>query len=130
MLARLSPYAQSILRIVSAFTFSEHGWQKLFGFFGGLGGHGATAHFPALLWFAGALEAFGGLLFGLGLCTRAVAFVLCGEMAVAYFTQHAPRGLFPIRNGGEFAVLYCFIFLYFIAAGAGRWSLDHLRGKK
>jgi len=115
---------------VSAFTFCSHGCQKLFGFFGGLGGHGATAHFPTLIWWAGVIEAFGGLLFGLGLCTRAVAFVLCGEMAVAYFTQHAPRGLWPTLNGGELAVLYCFIFLYFVTSGAGRWSLDHLRGAK
>lgn len=130
MLGRLDPYTRSILRIVTAFTFSLHGWLKLFGFFGGLGGHGATAHFPALLWWAGALETFGGFLFGVGLFTRAVAFVLCGEMAVAYFTQHAPRGLWPVTNGGEFAVLYCFIFLYFVTSGAGAWSLDHLRRAK
>lgn len=127
MTARLLPYARSILRIVVAFTFSLHGWQKLFGMFGGLGGHGATAHFPGLLWWAGTIEVAGGILFGLGLWTRPVAFLLCGEMAVAYFRQHAPRGLFPLTNGGEFAVLYCFIFLYYVTSGAGAWSLDRLR---
>jgi putative oxidoreductase len=126
----LQPYARSIMRIVVGFTFSCHGMQKLFGFFGGMGGSGARAHFFSLLWVAGVLETFGGLLIILGLFTVPTAFVLCGEMAVAYFKVHFARGLWPISNGGELAVLYCFIFLYLFAAGAGPLSLDHLMRKK
>jgi putative oxidoreductase len=123
------PYAISFLRLVAGFTFSLHGFQKLFGFFGGMG-HGSTAHFFSLLWAAGALESVGGILILLGLYTRPVAFILCGEMAVAYFRQHAPGGLWPIANGGELAVLYCFIFLLLISAGAGPLSLDGMIRKK
>ena len=79
---------------------------------------------------AGVLECFGGLLIALGLFTRPVAFLLCGEMAVAYFKQHLPRGVWPINNSGELAVLYCFIFLYLVSAGAGPWSLDRLIRRK
>lgn len=92
-----------------------------------MGGHGAS-HFPSLFWWAGLIEMVGALLFGLGLFTRPVAFLLCGEMAVAYFMQHAPKGFWPLTNGGEYAVLYCFVFLYYVTAGAGAWSLDRLRG--
>ena len=124
------PNAKSILRIVAGLTFSCHGFQKMFGFFGGLGGHGAKAQFLSEFWWAGFLETVGGVLILLGLFTSCVAFVLCGEMAVAYFMEHFPRGFVPLLNGGELAVLYCFIFLYFVTAGAGPWSLDHLiRGK-
>jgi putative oxidoreductase len=123
------PYALSLLRIVVGFTFSCHGYQKVFGLFGGLG-HGATAHLGSLLGVAGILETIGGGLIFLGLFTRPVAFILCGEMAVAYFHQHAPRGLWPISNGGELAVLYCFIFLLLVSAGAGPWSLDRAVRKK
>ena len=115
----LEAYALSVLRIVVGFTFSLHGFQKLFGFFGG-----HQQHFFSELWLAGILECFGGLVVLLGLYTRPVAFLLCGEMAVAYFKQHFPRGFWPVNNGGELAVLYCFIFLYFMTAGAGPWSLD------
>jgi putative oxidoreductase len=120
------PFARSTLRIVAGFTFSLHGLQKFLGFFGGMGGHGATAPVFSLPWTAGVLETFGGLLLILGLCTRPVAFVLAGEMAVAYFRVHQPRGLWPIENGGELAVLYCFVFLYLCTAGPGPWSLDRL----
>jgi putative oxidoreductase len=123
------PYALSLLRIAAGFTFSLHGFQKLFGFFGGLG-HGTSAHVFSLLGAAGVIETIGGPLIFLGLFTRPVAFVLCGEMAVAYFKQHAPRGLWPIANGGELAVLYCFIFLVLVSAGAGPWSLDRIVRKK
>ena len=123
------PYALSLLRIVVGFTFSLHGYQKVFGLFGGLG-HGATAHLASLLGVAGVLETFGGVLIFLGLYTRPVAFIMCGEMAVAYFHQHAPRGLWPISNGGELAVLYCFVFLLLASAGAGPWSLDRAIRKK
>ena len=125
----LESYAHALLRIVIGFTFSLHGFQKLFGFFGGLG-HGARAHFFSQMWLAGTLESFGGLLILLGLFTRPVAFVLCGEMAVAYFKQHATRGFWPINNGGELAAMYCFIYLYLMSAGAGPLSLDRIVRKK
>ena len=126
----LEPFVRSLLRIVAGFTFSLHGIQKLLGFFGGFGGKGGTAPFASLLWFAGALEMVGGLLIILGLFTSPVAFILCGEMAVAYFKAHFPHGFLPLRNGGELAVLYCFIFLYLCTAGAGPLSLDSLVRKK
>jgi putative oxidoreductase len=126
----LQPFARSVLRLVIGFTFSLHGLQKLFGLFGGMGGSGATAHFPSWLWVAGLLEVFGGLLIVLGLFTTPVALVLCGEMAVAYFWVHFPRGFFPIRNGGELAILYCFIYFYLFTAGPGPLSLDALFRKK
>jgi|SRR5271157_1426890 len=131
-MTNLESYARSILRIVVGFLFCCHGLQKLVGMFGGMGGRGAVAAFPSLLWFAAVLETVGGLVIVIGLCTRPVAFVLCGEMAVAYFRSHAPRGVWPIRNGGELAVLFCFIYLYLSAAGAGPISVDRLlrRGKK
>lgn len=121
LLGSLQPHLLSLLRIVAAFTFSLHGVQKLFGWLGGRG----TAAFT-LPWTDGVLETFGGLLLLLGLGTRPVAFLLSGEMAVAYFMNHAPRGFWPIRNGGELAALYCFLFLYLWAAGPGPWSLDRL----
>ena len=121
ILAWIEPHLRSLLRLVAAFTFSLHGVQKLFGW---LGGRPAAAF--TLPWTAGVLETFGGLLLLVGLGTRPVAFLLCGEMAVAYFMSHAPRGLWPVRNGGELAVLYCFLFLYLWAAGPGPWSLDRL----
>ncbi len=126
----IEPYARSWLRIIVGFTFSLHGVQKLFGLFGGMGGTGAKAQLLSLLWVAGCLETFGGLLVLIGFLTSPVAFILCGEMAVAYFTRHLPRGFWPIRNGGELAALYCFIFLYFFTAGAGPWSMDQLFRKK
>jgi len=124
-LSRLMPHMLSVLRIVAALLFLAHGTVKLFGFPGG-------APRPPLvlasqLGAAGLLETFGGALLLVGVFTRPVAFVLSGEMAVAYFTQHAPRGDWPIVNGGELAVLYCFIWLFYVAAGPGPWSLDALR---
>jgi putative oxidoreductase len=126
----LEPFARSLLRIVAGFTFSLHGMQKLLGFFGGFGGKGGTAPFGSLPWFAGGLELIGGLLLILGLFTSPVAFILCGEMAVAYFKVHLPHGLLPLLNHGELAVLYCFIFLFLCVAGAGPLSLDSLVRKK
>jgi putative oxidoreductase len=126
----LEPYARSVLRLVVGFTFSLHGWQKLLGLFGGMGGKGATAPFGSLIWFAGGLELIGGLLIILGLFTSPVAFILCGEMAVAYFKAHFPHGFLPLVNHGELAVLYCFIFLYLCVAGAGPFSLDSLVRRK
>ena len=126
----LEPYARSVLRIIVGFTFCLHGFQKVFGLFGGMGGKGATPPFLSLLWVAGRIELLGGLLILLGLLTSPIAFLLCGEMAVAYFTSHLPRGFWPIQNGGELAVVYCFVFLYFFSAGAGPWSLDRWLRKK
>ncbi len=120
--AQWTPYALALLRIVAGLLFIEHGTQKLFAF-------PIAPAFPlpaafSLLWIGAVLESVGGLLIVLGLFTRPVAFVLAGEMAVAYFMFHAPRGFFPIVNGGEGAILFCFVFLYLAAAGPGTWSLD------
>lgn len=128
--AMQSGYVLSLLRVIIGFTFCCHGAQKLFGLFGGMGGHGAKAAALSLFWFAGILEFFGGLLVILGLFTRPVALILCGEMAVAYFRVHAPRGLWPILNMGELAVVYCFVYLYFFAAGPGPVSLDRFIRKR
>lgn len=125
-----SGYILSLLRAVIGLLFTCHGAQKLFGVFGGVGGHGAKAAMLSLIWVAGVLEFFGGLLILFGLFTRCVAFILCGEMAIAYFRSHAPHGFWPIRNGGELAVLYCFIFLYLFAVGGGPLSLDAIVRKR
>src|SRR5690349_14841493 len=117
-------YVLSVVRIIIGITVISHGAQKLLGAFGGIGGHGMKPPPFSLFWFAGVIETIGGLLIILGLFTQPVALLLCGEMAVAYFMVHAPRGLWPIINGGELAVLYCFIFLYLFAAGPGAFSLD------
>ncbi|MGD1097650.1 MAG: DoxX family protein [Bryobacteraceae bacterium] len=130
MIQSFQRYTLSILRIIASFTFCLHGLVKVFGMFGGLGGHGASAPPWSLFWVAGVLEAGGGVLLLLGIFTRSVAFILCGEMAVAYFTQHFPQGFWPVSNGGELAVLYCFLFLYLFTAGPGHWSLDSLIWKK
>ena len=122
-------WALSLLRVVAAFLFALHGAQKLFGAFGGMGGHGA-APAGSLLWVAGVLEVSGGILLFVGLFTRPVAFLLSGEMAVAFFRQHVPHGFWPIQNGGEPAVLYCFLFLYLAAAGGGPLSLDAVLRRK
>jgi putative oxidoreductase len=120
------PLARSVLRLVVGLTFSLHDFQKLLGLFGGMGGRGATAPLFSLMWTAGVLETFGGLLLVVGLFTRPVAFVLAGEMAFAYFRAHQPRGIWPIQNGGELAVVYSFVFLYLFTAGAGPLSLDRV----
>ena len=118
----LAAYGHSLLRIIIGFLFSCHGAQKLLGFFGGMGGAGAKAVFPSIFWAAGFLELVGGLLIFFGLFTRITAFILSGEMAVAYFTVHFQRGFWPIKNGGEPAVLYCFLFLYH--RGCGGWTIE------
>ena len=122
------PYFRSILRIMAAFTFSLHGWQKFVGMFGGLGG--AKPPLASLMGVAGVLETFGGALILLGLFTRPVAFLLAGEMAVGYFLVHAPRGFWPLLNGGEITVFYCFWFLWLSTAGPGPISLDWLLRKR
>ncbi len=122
-----SPYLLSILRIVAAFLFIQVGTAKLFAFPSAIMPHGATAPVGSLPGVAGVLETFGGLLLLVGLFTRPVAFLLSGEMAVAYIYAHAPHGFWPVLNQGAPAALYSFLFLYVSAAGAGRWSIDALR---
>ena len=124
-----APYLLSTLRILAAFLFMQVGTAKLFGYPAPIMPGGGTAPTGSLPWFAGALETFGGLLLLVGLFTRPVAFILSGEMAVAYFHSHAPQGFWPVLNQGAPAVFYCFLFLYLSAAGAGPWSLDAMRGK-
>jgi putative oxidoreductase len=121
-----SPRVLSILRIVTAFLFMEHGTSKLFHYPMDMG-HVALF---SLIGLAGVLEAFGGALVLLGLFTRPIAFILSGEMAFAYFMAHAPGGFWPLINHGEAAVFYCFAFLYFTFAGGGSWALDRFIGKK
>ena len=127
--ARWAPQLLSVLRIVTAAIFMVHGSQKLLGFPPMAEGMAMPPPF-SLFWFGGILELFGGLLVLLGLFTRPVAFVLAGEMAVAYWMFHAPQGPFPALNGGDAAILYCFVFLYLAAAGPGPWSLDAWRGRR
>jgi len=116
----------AVLRIVIALLFMQHGGQKLFNY---PPGHG-TFPLNSLMGVAGALELVGGAFILLGLLTRPVAFILSGEMAVAYFKAHAPRGFWPVQNAGELAVIYCFVFLYLAAAGAGNFSLDSLWSRR
>jgi len=125
----MAPYLQSTLRIMAAFMFMLAGTSKLFAFPAGMPPDGRTAQLLSQIGIGGVLEAFGGALLLLGLFTRPVAFLLAGEMAVAYFQFHFPNGFWPTLNGGVPAVLYCFVWLYFSAAGAGPWSLDAKRGK-
>lgn len=125
-----SSQLQSILRIVSAFIFIQAGTMKLFAFPMGMPPNGGTAELFSQIGIGGILETFGGALLLLGLFTRPVAFILSGEMAVAYFQFHSPQGFWPIMNGGVSAMLFCFVLLYFSAAGAGVWSIDAMREKK
>jgi putative oxidoreductase len=119
-----APRLLSVLRIIAGFLFLWHGTQKLFGFPPRPGATGPAAPLDAFMLFAGVLEFGGGLLILLGLFTRPVAFILSGMMAVAYWLVHGTNALLPLSNGGELAALYCFVFLYLCAAGAGPWSLD------
>lgn len=121
---RWSPRLLSVLRIITAFLFMQHGAQKLFGFLAAPGA--ATPSLFSLIGVAGILEFFGGFLVLVGFFTRPVAFLLSGMMAVAYFMAHAPRGFWPLQNKGELAILFCFIFLYLWIAGGGSLSLDNL----
>lgn len=126
--AKWTPYVLGLLRIITGFLFLQHGSAKLL----------ATPHIAmfdglqlmSLMGLAGVLELVGGTLILLGLFTRPVAFILSGQMAVAYFMAHAPSGFYPILNGGELAALYSFLFLYFAFAGAGKFSLDSVFCKK
>lgn len=120
------PRMLSILRIITALLFLEHGSAKLLGFPPG----SATPALFGLIWFAGAIELVGGALLALGLFTRIAAFIMSGEMAIGYFWSHAPQNFFPLLNRGDAAVLYCFVFLYLFVAGGGAWSLDRLLARR
>jgi len=122
-----APRLLSILRIVAALLFMQSGTMKLFAYPMGIPPNGGTVELMSQAGIGGVLEVFGGVLLVLGLFTRPVAFILSGEMAVAYFQFHAPNGFWPIINGGGDAMLFCFLFLYFSSAGAGPWSLDAIR---
>ena len=124
-----APRLRSVLRIVAALMFIQNGTMKLFAFPVGMPPNGATAPLLSETGIGGILETFGGLSMLLGLFTRPVAFVLSGEMAVAYFQFHYPQSFWTVVNMGTPAVLYCFLWLYFSAAGAGPWSLDARRRK-
>jgi putative oxidoreductase len=122
----LGPHTSTLhaaLRIVAGFLFFQHGLPKLFGGFGSQG----PAELFSQMGLAGILEVFGGAAIALGLFTSPIAFLTSGEMAVAYFQAHLPRGFWPIANGGELAALFCFVWLYYAATGSGKWSLDALR---
>ncbi len=128
-LGKFSEFLYAAFRIVSGLLFAQHGAQKLFGWLGGMGQDGGSAPFLGLMFFAGLVEFFGGLLIAVGFKASWAAFIASGEMAVAYFMSHASRGLFPIQNHGEPAALYCFAFLYIASRGAGTLSLDSIFGK-
>ena len=122
MLSTWSPRVLSLLRIITALLFMEHGLMKLFAFPGPQ--PGVPDPLPPMLLAAAWIEVVGGGLIALGLFTRAAAFLCSGTMAVAYFAAHASQGFWPALNGGEAAILFCFVFLYLVFAGGGTWSLD------
>jgi len=119
--AAWSPRMLSVLRIMAALLFIEHGTQKFFGF------PSSGSALDPLHVVQGILELGGGILLLIGFYTRIVAFILSGDMAVAYFMAHAPRGFFPLVNGGQLAILFCFVFFYLFVAGGGPWSVDQQR---
>jgi putative oxidoreductase len=126
-LSRWQPQLLALLRIVVGLLFLEHATQKFFAFPAPFPMPGPL---PPMLVAAGAIELVAGILITIGLFTRLVAFIAAGEMAVAYFIGHFPQGFWPVVNKGEAAILYCFIFLYLAAAGAGAWSIDGARSRK
>lgn len=125
---RIALSVLSIVRIYTGLSLLQHGTGKILGF--PAVSAFANVQLGSLAGVGGLIELIGGLLFTIGLFTRPVAFVLSGFTAVAYFMVHAPRNFFPVINGGELAAVYCFIFLYFVFAGAGPWSIDALRQRK
>jgi len=128
-LSKYAPHALAVLRIVTALLFIEHGTAKLFGFPAMAGPGSAGGSLPPILLLAAILEVFGGLAILVGFFTRPIAFILSGLMAVAYWMAHVPKGgFFPLTNGGDAAVLFCFIFLYLVFAGPGAWSIDGRTG--
>jgi putative oxidoreductase len=125
LLVSYSSYIYAILRVIVGLSFALHGTQKVFG----IPGNKTPIPIASLLGVGGLLEAICGLLIALGLWASYAAFIASGEMAVAYFVIHASKGLLPIVNGGEVAVLYCFLFLYIAAYGSGIWSVDAFMSK-
>lgn len=123
LVGRFAPYLYALLRMVAGFLFFQHGLQKLFG----IPGDRQPVDVMSQAGLAGIIELVGGTLISIGLFTSPVAFIASGEMAVAYFQQHAPRGFWPMMNGGELSALYCFLFLYVAAVGSGKWSVDSIR---
>ena len=123
-LAPFAPYTYALLRIVAGLLFVSHGGQKIFGWFGG-----QPVPLGSLFGLAGIIEIVLGLFITIGLLTHYAAFIASGEMAVAYFIGHFPKSFWPLDNGGEPAVLFCFIFLFIATHGAGIWSVDAARGQ-
>ena len=123
VLAPFRPHIYALLRFAAGLLFFLHGLPKLFGGFG----RPAPVELMSQMGLAGIIEVIGGAMIALGLFTSPVAFLASGQMAVAYFQAHAPRGLYPIMNGGELAALFCFVFLYIAAVGSGKFSLDAIR---
>ena len=119
ILGRFAPQCYALMRIVAGLLFACHGAQKLLGVLGG-----EQVAIASLRGLAGVIELVGGVMIAVGFMTGFAAFIASGEMAYAYFTAHAPRGLWPIRNGGELAVLYCFVFLYIASRGSGTWGIS------
>lgn len=122
-LARVAPYVLSLLRVVAALLFLQHGLSKFFGFPSANAPHPVLFH---LEWFSAVIELVGGVLLTLGLFTRVAALIMSGEMAVGYFLIHAPKSFYPYLNGGELAIMYCFVFFYLVFVGAGALSFDAL----
>jgi putative oxidoreductase len=122
LLGPYTPYLYALVRIVLGVLFACHGAQKLFGVLGG-----TPVDLFSLRGLAGIIECVGGLLVAVGFCTSYAAFIASGEMAMAYFMAHIPRGFWPIQNNGELAVLYCFVFLYITSRGVGTWGIDTAR---
>ena len=118
LLGRFSELAYALLRIVAGILFAAHGAQKLFGVFGG-----TVMPMMSQPWIGGVIELVGGLMIAIGIFTSIAAFVTSGEMAAAYFIAHAPKAANPLQNGGELAVLYCFLFLFIATRGGGRWAI-------
>ena len=127
VLVAWAPRMLSVLRIVAALVFIAHGTQKLLGF---PAGANPGPEFMSLFWIGGLIEVVTGALLILGLFTRLAAFVASGEMAVAYWMFHAPQNPYPVNNGGDAAILYCFVFLYLVFAGPGPWSVDALLDRR
>lgn len=125
-ISQYTPYLYALLRIVAGLLFAMHGSQKLFGVPGG----SDPVALVSLMGFGGVVELVGGLLISLGLFTRLAAFLASGQMAVAYLMAHLPQGPVPLLNKGELALVYCFLFLFIVAQGAGIWSLDAQRQKR
>jgi putative oxidoreductase len=123
-LSNAAPHVLSVLRIVVGLLFLQHGLVKLFAFPMPFPNPPATG---SLIWYQGIIEIVGGVLLILGLFTRPVAFILAGDMAFAYFMGHSSRSIYPIQNGGNLSILYCFVFFYLVFSGAGPWSIDARR---